>query len=89
MAGASHGNSPITEDHVFVAGLVPVICEDHLTAGFSRAINNQHEVHAAVIWGPPNTLRDTGRGDIFSILGRNSEITSGGLSGVVGYTWKF
>jgi long-subunit fatty acid transport protein len=89
MAGASHGNSPITEDHVFVAGLVPVICENHLTAGLSRAINDQHEVHAAVIWGPPNTLRDTGRGDIFSILGRNSEITSGGLSGVVGYTWKF
>jgi len=89
LAGYAHGNSPITEDHTFVAGLVPVVVEDHVTAGIAYAFNKHHEVNASVVYGFKNYLHDTGRGDIFSIMGRDSELSTGGLSGVVGYTYKF
>ncbi len=89
MSGFSHGNSPITADHVFLAGLVPVLCEDHFTLGVARKITDNDEVSISGVIGLKNTMKDTGRGDLLSHLGRNTELSTGGFSVVLGYTHHF
>ena len=89
MAGFAHTNSPIDEDHAFISGLVPVAVEDHVTAGLTYAINEHHEIHATLVHGIKNAIEDTGRGDLFSVLGRRSEVSANGNSVAVGYSYKF
>jgi len=89
MSGYSHGNSPITEDHVFLAGLVPVLCEDHITLGIARKITDNDEVSISGVLGLKNTMKDTGRGDLLSHLGKGTELSTGGFSLVLGYTHHF
>lgn len=93
MAGFSHTNTPIDEDHVFLSGLVPVAVEDHVTAGFTYRINEKHEIHLVGIHGIKNDLQETGKGlregDILSPLGVGSELLSNGESFVLGYSYKF
>ncbi len=89
MSGFSHGNSPITEDHVFLAGLVPVLCEDHITLGIARRITENDEVSISGVVGLKNTMKDTGRGDLLSHIGKDTELSTGGFSIVLGYTHHF
>lgn len=89
MSGFSHGNSPITEDHVFLAGLVPVLCKDHFTLGVARKITDNDEVSLSGVIGIKNTMKDTGKGDLLSHLGKNTELSTGGFSIVLGYTHHF
>ena len=87
MAGYAYSNTPITDDNVFLAALVPVTIEHHITAGVSHKINEKHEVHLVGVFAPKNKLRDTGRGDLFSRLGKGSTLESGGVSAVLGYSY--
>lgn len=89
MFGFSHGNSPITEDHVFLAGLVPVLCEDHLTLGIARKITQNDEISLAGVIGLKKKMTDTGSGDLLSHLGEDTELSTGGFSIVLGYTHHF
>ncbi|MCA1901580.1 MAG: outer membrane protein transport protein [Candidatus Hydrogenedens sp.] len=89
LAGYSHGNSPITEDHVFLAGLVPVLCEDHFTLGLARKITEHDEVSLSGVVGLKNKMTDTGNGDLLSHLGQGTELSTGGFSIVLGYTHHF
>lgn len=89
MTGFAHSNTPVDKDHTMIAGLVPVLIENHATVGAAYSLNDAHEVNVAAVYGIPNTLKDTGRGDIFSRLGRGTEIKSEGVSLVLGYTFKF
>lgn len=89
VAGLAHSTSPITEEHAFMSGLCPVTVEDHVTAGVSYTINERHEAHIAAIHGFTNVVKDSGRGDVFSFLGRGSEVGCDGNSVVIGYTYKF
>ena len=87
MAGYSFSNTPITDDNVFLAALVPVIVEHHITAGVSHKVNDKHQVHLAAVYAPPNKMRDTGRGDLFSRLGKGSTLKASGVSCVLGYSY--
>ena len=87
MGGYAYSNAPITKDNVFLAALVPVITEEHVTAGVSHRINAKHQLHLVGIYAPPHKMRDTGRGDLFSKLGRGSTIKSNGFSAVLGYSY--
>ncbi len=87
MGGYAYSNTPITKDNVFLAALVPVTTEQHITAGVSHKISEKHEVHLVGVYAPANKMRDTGRGDLFSRLGRGSTIKSGGFSAVAGYSF--
>jgi long-chain fatty acid transport protein len=87
MAGYAYSNTPITDDNVFLAALVPVTIEHHITAGVSHKINEKHEVHLVGIFAPKNKMRDTGRGDLFSRLGKGSTLEAGGMSAILGYSY--
>lgn len=89
MAGYAHASTPIDKDHVFLSTLVPVTCEDHITTGFTYSYKEHHEFHFVFILGIPKTMKDTGRGDLLSHLGKGSELSSNGESFAIGYSYKF
>lgn len=89
MAGYAYSNSPVRDDGVFLAGLVPVIVEQHVTAGVSHKINENHAVHFAAIWAPENKKREKGDGDLMSILGKGTTIEAGAFSAALGYSYSW
>ncbi len=89
MAGYAFSNTPVTDDNVFLSALVPVTVEQHVTAGVSHQINEKHAVHLTGIWAPQHKLRDSGKGDLFSRLGRNTTLSSGAISAAIGYTYSW
>ncbi|MBW7863219.1 MAG: hypothetical protein GX580_02455 [Candidatus Hydrogenedens sp.] len=88
-AGLSHAESPIDEEVVFANALFPAIVETHATAGFSYAVTENTELHFAWKHAFGNTLTDSGRGDLFSVLGRGTEIHLEENSFTVQYSYKF
>jgi long-chain fatty acid transport protein len=88
-AGVSTGNAPVTEEFVFANALSPAIPEDHFALGFSHRINDHHEVHFAWTHTFSEKLADNGKGDIFSILGRGTEVEYKEDAYTVQYTFKF
>ncbi len=87
MGGYAYSNSPVTEDNVFLAALVPATTEQHITAGVSHTINEKHQVHLVGVYGAPKKMRDTGRGGLFSLLGKGTVIETSGVSAMVGYSF--
>lgn len=89
MAGFSHANTPIDEDHVFASALEPACVEDHVTAGVTIAINPRAQFHIVFLHAFSNSLTETGQGDLYSLLGRGTEITTSANSISLGYTMLF
>ena len=89
--GFSYSNTPISDDHVLLSGLVPVTVEQHYTAGVTHMFNEHHEVHVVGIYAPRHTITDTGGGtlDCFSWFGKGSTLSSGAMSVIFGYTYKW
>lgn len=90
MGGYAYANSPIHDDHVLVAMLVPVTPDRHWTLGVTHRINDRHHVHVTGIWAPKHTQTDTGRGnEPFSLLGKGSTVSATAFSFAVGYSFLF
>ena len=89
MAGYAYSNSPVRDNGVFLAGLVPVIVEHHVTGGVSHKINEKHAVHLTGVWAPKNRMQEKGNGDLMSILGKGTTVEAGGLSAVLGYSYSW
>ncbi|MBP7869344.1 MAG: outer membrane protein transport protein, partial [Candidatus Hydrogenedentes bacterium] len=89
MAGYAYSNSPVKEDGVFLAGLVPVIVEQHFTAGFSHQFNEKHGMHLVGVYAPSHKMRENGEGDLMSILGKGTTIEAGAVSAVLGYSYTW
>lgn len=87
--GVSYADSPISEGHVFANALFPAITEMHVAAGLSYAITERSEVHIACMHAFENELKDSGRGDLFSILGRGTEAGLEENTVTVEYSYKF
>ena len=88
-AGVSHGNSPIEEEVVFANALFPAIVETHATAGASYAISEHSDIHVAYKHAFGNKLTDNGQGDLFSFVGKGTEIYLEENSLTVEYSYKF
>lgn len=87
MCGYSYSNSPVTQENVFLAGLVPVVVKHHISAGVSHKITEKHSVHLAGVYAPPCSIKETGRGNSFSKLSKGSSVQSSGYSVMIGYTY--
>ena len=87
--GYSHGNSPIKESYVFANALFPAVVEDHLSLGASWRMNDASEVHLTVMHAFRNTLKEDGGGDLFSVIGRGTEIYLEETTVTLGYTHRF
>jgi long-chain fatty acid transport protein len=91
MGGYAHSDTPVDSDHVMASALVPVLIEDHLTAGVTYRINDRNEIHFTAIHAFDHRMKDSGEGsaDLFSLLGKGTELSSGAESFVIGYSYKF
>ncbi len=89
--GFSYTNTPISDNHVLLSGLVPVTVEQHWTAGVTHKLDEHNEVHLVGVYAPRHTLTETGKGkdDIFSTLGKGSELSAGAFSVIFGYSYKW
>lgn len=87
--GGSFANSPIDEEHVFANGLFPATVKDHASIGFSYAINDKSDFHFTYMHAFNNHLTDNGNGDLFSILGKGTEISLRENTFTFEYSYKF
>lgn len=87
--GYNYGRSPIQNDVIFANALLPLIMEHHLTMGFSYFLTKnlsldfvwEHHFFAA--------KADNGAGDVYSINGAGTKITSAAEIIGVGLGYKF
>lgn len=89
MAGYAYSNSPVRDHGVFLAGLVPVIAEQHVTAGVSHQFNEHHAIHFTGVWAPDNKVRESGEGDLMSMMGKGTTIEAGAFSAALGYSYTW
>ncbi len=52
MAGYSYGQQPFDEGQVLFNILAPGIIQHHVTFGFSKVVNNNHEINVAFMYAP-------------------------------------
>lgn len=88
-AGASYGKSPIDSEVVFANALFPAIVEAHATAGVSYALTKNADIHVAYKHAFGNKLTDSGNGDLFSFVGKGTEIYLEENSVTVEYSYRF
>jgi long-chain fatty acid transport protein len=84
-AGLSYGRSPITESHVFLNGLTPLITEWHGTLGFGWRFAKQWDVQCAYLHGFENSVTDNGA----SGLGAGTEASLRVHSLIAGLDWRY
>ncbi len=88
-AGASYGNSPITDKVVFANALFPAITELSLTTGVTYAVTENSDIHFAYEHAFGNNMTDSGKGDLFSFVGKGTKIHLDENCFTVGYSYKF
>ena len=88
-AGVSQGQSPIVDEAVFMNAQFPALVETMASAGFSYGIRENVDLHFAYSWTKPETRRENGQGDLFSILGRGTEIGLKTHAFSAGLTYRF
>jgi long-chain fatty acid transport protein len=88
-AGYSRGNPAVPEDGIFANIITPAIPEDHFTFGFTRRLTEHSDFHFAWTHTFPERVRDTGKGDIFSRLGRGSIVQYEEDAFTFQYTYRF
>ena len=88
-AGYSYTNTPISEDHVFVSGLVPVNTEQHTTIDFTYSPNPGHESSLTYLHAWEKELEDRGTGDIFSRFARGTTLRTQADGISLQYSYKF
>jgi long-chain fatty acid transport protein len=87
--GVSYGNSPITDKVVFANALFPAITKLSATTGVSYAITENSDIHFAFEHAFGNTMTDSGKGDLFSLVGKGTKIHLDENCVTVEYSHKF
>lgn len=88
-AGISQGQAPVVDDAVFTNAQFPALVETMVSGGFSYQVREHMDLNFAYSWTNPERRRDTGQGDLFSILGRGTEIGLKTHAFSVGVTYRF
>ncbi|MCF6285413.1 MAG: outer membrane protein transport protein [Candidatus Hydrogenedentes bacterium] len=88
-SGVSFGNSPIDEEHVFANGLFPAIMTSHASAGFSVVLTPKTTAHFTYMHAFRNELTDSGKGDLFSLADKGTEIWMSQNSFTFGVSYAF
>lgn len=87
--GVAHAESPIDEEHVFANALFPAVTEDSAAVGLSYSMTDKSDIHVTFTHTFENELEDNGKGDLFSILGKGSEISLAENELTFEYSYKF
>lgn len=87
--GSSYGKSPLDKKVVFVNGHFPGVVELHAGIGLSCALNEHSHVHVSFGRAFEKSMKDNGRGSIFSLVGRGTRLSMEQNFVSVGYTRRF
>jgi long-chain fatty acid transport protein len=88
-AGFSHGKSPIPDDSIFSNATTPALAEDHASIGFTYALTDRSEISFAWEHSFTKERTESGRGDLFSMLGKGTRASYQEDGVIVQYTFKF
>jgi len=88
-AGVAYGEAAVQPEAAYANALTPALSEFHLAGGFSWRINPRHEFHAAFTHVMAEEVTENGEGDIFSVLGRGTEIGYREDDLTLQYTYRF
>ena len=88
-AGLSHGNSPIPDDSIFSNATTPALAENHASIGFTHRLTERSEVHFSWAHSFAEERTESGRGDLFSFLGKGTRASFQEDGVTVQYTFKF
>ena len=86
-AGYSYGEQPIPDTEMPFNILAPGVIEHHITAGCTKKIGNNQEVHLAVMYAPESDI--TGANDLDPPSGQTIELKMNQWEYTAGYSWKF
>lgn len=88
-AGYNYGKSPIQRRFVFANALLPLVVENHLTAGFSLLVTKNLSLD--FVWEHHflNAMADNGEGDIYSQNGVGTKVTAAGEVIGAGFSYQF
>jgi len=84
-AGWNRGDNPINSEDVVFNTIAPGVVENHYTAGFSYAFNQNHELHGAFMYAPEVDVN----GENAFAGNADLEIRMKQYEATVGYTYKF
>ncbi len=88
-AGYSYGKSPIRDDGIFSNATTPALAEDHVSIGFTHRLTERSEFSFSWEHSFPEERTESGRGDLFSILGKGTRASFQEDGVTVQYTFKF
>jgi long-chain fatty acid transport protein len=83
--GYSHGDQPIPKSEVLFNVLAPGVMEDHVTAGFTKAMGDGMELNFALMYAPNNSVKGSNPMD----PGQEIEIEMTQYELELGFGWKF
>jgi len=94
-AGWNRGDNPISSDDALFNTIAPGVMENHYTAGFTYAFNENHEVHGAFMYAPE--VEVSGNNELLSSLAamyemdvqQELDINMKQYEATIGYTYKF
>ncbi len=88
-AGASHGNSPIPDEGIFSNATTPALAENHVSIGFTHRLTERSEFSFAWEHSFMEERTETGKGDLFSKIGKGTRASFQEDGVIVQYTFKF
>ena len=89
-AGASHGNAPVVEEHLFYNALTSAgTIEDHVSLGLSYKLTESSELHLTYVRALRNSIESPRTGNLLALIGGGMEAGAGHDGITVGYTFKF
>jgi long-chain fatty acid transport protein len=86
-AGYSYGEQPIPDTEVMFNIIAPGVIEHHITAGCTKKIGSNQEVHLAVMYALENDV--SGDNPLDPPSGQTIELKMNQWEYTAGYSWKF
>ncbi len=83
--GVSHGKQPIPSSEVLFNILAPAVMENHITAGFTKAMGKNNELSMAFMYAPSKTVSGSNPLD----PGQNIELEMKQYEIEASWAWKF
>lgn len=88
-AGITQGRSPVTNENAFTNAQFPALVRTTVSGGASYQLRENTDLHFAYSWTRPESRKDSGNGDLFSVLGRGTELSLKTHAFSVGLTYRF
>jgi long-chain fatty acid transport protein len=88
-AGYNYGKTPIRSDVGFANALIPCLQEHHVCLGCEFQLAQGSFIAVSAVYEFRNTIKDNGKGDLVSQLGKGTRISNQSANMDIAWTLKF